>query len=57
MKTLLRNSLAVLVAVCFLTANAHALFYTVPEIDPSMGAGALAVMGGVIAMVRGRRRK
>jgi hypothetical protein len=29
----------------------------VPEIDPAMGAGALALMGGAIMVIRGRVRK
>jgi len=28
-----------------------------PEINPAMGAGALALIGGVVMVIRGRRKK
>jgi hypothetical protein len=31
--------------------------HAVPEIDPAMGAGALALIGGAIMVIRGRSRK
>jgi hypothetical protein len=58
MKALVRSSLAVLAVLILVTARANAQFiYSVPEIDPSLGAGALAVLGGAIAMIQARRRK
>lgn len=57
MKALLRSSLAVLAALVMLTASAHAFMPTGPEIDPSMGPGALALLAGAIVVIRGRRRK
>jgi hypothetical protein len=41
-----------------LVISTHAAFaLSVPEIDPAMGAGALALIGGVIMVIRGRARK
>jgi LPXTG-motif cell wall-anchored protein len=31
--------------------------FVVPEIDPSLGIGGLALLSGVVLMVRGRRRR
>jgi hypothetical protein len=55
MKYSARSLLAVLVATL---VAAHAAFAspTVPEIDPAMGAGALALLGGAIMVIRGRVR-
>jgi hypothetical protein len=55
MKNSARSLLAVLVATL---VAAHAAFAspTVPEIDPAMGAGALALVGGAIMVIRGRSR-
>jgi hypothetical protein len=50
----IRSLLAVIAATLIVT---HAAFATpVPEIDPGMGAGALALLGGVILVIRGRRK-
>jgi LPXTG-motif cell wall-anchored protein len=54
--SLLRNSLAVLIVLLGAFSRAHAMF-NVPEIDPSLGIGGLALLSGVVLMVRGRRRK
>jgi hypothetical protein len=53
MKTI-RTLLAVLAVTLFAT---HASFGAgVPEIDPAMGTGALALLGGVILVIRGRKK-
>jgi len=53
----LRTTLAV-VAVTLIAA--HASFATpppvTPEIDPGLGVGMLAFLGGAIAVVRGRKK-
>jgi hypothetical protein len=47
------------VAVTTMIAS-HALFAvglpTTPEIDPGMGLGALAFLGGAVMVIRGRRK-
>jgi hypothetical protein len=49
-----RSLLAVLAVTVIAT---HASFgYAVPEIDPAMGTGALALLGGVILVIRGRKK-
>jgi hypothetical protein len=55
MKNSVRTFLAVLVVTLFAS---HASFATLaaPEIDPAMGAGALALLGGAIMVIRGRVR-
>jgi hypothetical protein len=54
----LRSSLALLIVLIAAHTQAHAA-YTVsaPEIDPAMATGGLALLGGMILVVRGRRRK
>jgi hypothetical protein len=54
-----RTSLAVLVLLFAAHANAHAAVLSAvgaPEIDPSLSMGGLALLGGVILLVRGRRK-
>jgi len=57
MKIFVRSLLAVLVVTLIST---HALFASFPvpgpEIDPAMGTGALALLGGAIMVIRGRAR-
>jgi hypothetical protein len=58
--SLLRSSLAVLVLLLVTYSHAHAAYLTVsatPEIDPSLSIGGLALLSGVVLMVRGRRRR
>jgi LPXTG-motif cell wall-anchored protein len=59
--SLLRNSLAVITVLLATYSDAHAAYFTVvsqtPEIDPSVAAGGLALLGGAILLVRGRRRR
>jgi hypothetical protein len=55
----LRNLLAVLAVVLIATHTAYAAFPDpggggAPEIDPAMGTGALALLGGAIMVIRGR---
>jgi hypothetical protein len=55
----LRNLLAVLAVVMIATHTAYASFPDpggggAPEIDPAMGTGALALLGGAIMVIRGR---
>ena len=53
---MIRTLLAVL-AVTLIAV--HASFATpvgTPEIDPAMGTGALALLGGAILVIRGRRK-
>jgi len=62
MKTILRTSLAVLAVTFLASASGHAAphhhhpYFSTPEIDPSMASGALALVGGAIVVIRGRRR-
>ena len=52
------TTLAVLaVTLAAASASYGASFFQVPEIDPAMGTGALALLGGAIMVIRGRRRK
>ena len=59
--SLLRNSLAVLTVLLAAYSHAHAAYFSggsqTPEIDPSVAAGGLALLGGAILLVRGRRRR
>jgi hypothetical protein len=61
MKNLVRSFLAVLV-VTLISSHASLAACSVdtcgvaPEIDPAMGAGALALVGGAIMVIRGRAR-
>jgi hypothetical protein len=49
-----RTLLAVLAVTLIAT---HASFASaVPEIDPAMGTGALALLGGAILVIRGRKK-
>jgi hypothetical protein len=49
-----RTLLAVLAVTLIAT---HASFAAVaPEIDPAMGTGALALLGGAIMVIRGRKK-
>ena len=53
-----RTTLAVLWVVLLATAAAHAKCDScvpAPEMDPATGLGALALIGGVAAAIRGRR--
>lgn len=54
MKNSARSLLAVL-AVTFIATHA-AFAFSVPEIDPAMGMGAVALLGGSIMVIRGRSR-
>ena len=54
MKNFLRTGLAVL-AITLAASSCYAA--AVPEIDPSMGAGALALLGGAVMVIRGRRKR
>ncbi len=53
-----RTSLAVLSVafLCAAVANATPAPSTVPEINTEMGAGALALIAGVVTVIRGRRK-
>jgi len=55
MKPFLRTALAV-IAVTLAVSSVSFAANTVPEIDPAMGTGALALLGGAIMVIRGRRR-
>ena len=49
------RSLLAVAAVTLMVS--HAAFATpAPEIDPGMGAGALALVGSAILVIRGRRK-
>jgi LPXTG-motif cell wall-anchored protein len=52
----LRSSLALLIVLLAAHSRAHAAYTGAPEIDPAMATGGLALLGGVILVVRGRRR-
>jgi len=54
MKTL-RLILAVS-AVTLVAAHSSFAMFVVPEIDPGLGVGALAFLGGAILVIRGRRK-
>jgi LPXTG-motif cell wall-anchored protein len=51
----LRSSLAVLILLLAAYGHAHAGPQT-PEIDTSLSIGGLALLSGVVLLVRGRRR-
>jgi len=57
MKNFICNFLAVL-AVTLIASHVSFARETVdvPEIDPAMGTGALALLGGAIMVIRGRAR-
>ena len=50
----LRTVLAVLAVMAIATHASFAIPTGVPEIDPGMGTGALALLGGVVLVIRGR---
>ena len=50
-----RTLLAVL-AVTLIATHASFAVATAPEIDPAMGTGALALLGGAIMVIRGRKK-
>ena len=54
MKNLMKSSFAVLVFAVTAASACHA--QTIPEIDPAMGTGALALLSGAVMVIRGRRR-
>jgi hypothetical protein len=59
MKNFALNTLAVLALTFGLVAVSHAApvnVQTAPEIDPAMGTAALALMSGVVMVLRGRRK-
>jgi len=49
-----RNILAVLVILMVATHASLAVGSATPEIDPAMGTGVLAFLGGAILVIRGR---
>jgi hypothetical protein len=51
----MKTSFAVLAVTLTASSLCHAA--AVPEIDPSMGAGALVLLGGAIMVIRGRRKR
>jgi hypothetical protein len=55
----MKNSARYLLALLAVTViSTRAAFgFTVPEIDPAMGTGALALIAGAIMVMRGRARK
>lgn len=55
MKSVIRNLSALLVVTLVATRHAFAGAIT-PEIDPAMGAGAIALLAGAIMVIRGRAR-
>jgi hypothetical protein len=52
---ILRTSLAV-VAVTLIATHASFAPVSVPEIEPTMGTGALALLGAAIMVIRGRHK-
>jgi len=56
MKHFFRTALAVIAVTLAVSSVSYAGAAPVPEIDPAMGAGALALLGGAIMVIRGRRR-
>ena len=53
---MMRTLLAVLTVTLIATHASFAVPSTTPEIDPAMGTGALALLGGAILVIRGRRK-
>jgi hypothetical protein len=51
-----RTLLAVLAVTLIATHASFAVPTGVPEIDPAMGTGALALLGGAILVIRGRKK-
>jgi len=56
MKHFLRITLAVIAVTLAVSSVSFAGALPSPEIDPAMGTGALALLGGAIMVIRGRRR-
>jgi len=57
MKSFMKCCFAVLALTLAATTVSSAMPpMSVPEIDPSMGAGALALLGGAVMVIRGRKR-
>jgi hypothetical protein len=56
MKFFMKCSFAVLALTLAATTVSFAAPVSTPEIDPSMGAGALALLGGAVMVIRGRKR-
>lgn len=56
MKSFMKYCFAVLALTLAFSPISHAA-PAAPEIDPSMGAGALALLGGAVMVIRGRRRR
>jgi hypothetical protein len=54
-----RNVMPVLAVVALLIVGAPAALWAapVPEIDPSSGMSALALVAGAVVLIRGMRRK
>ena len=56
MKTMIRAVAAVFAVTLIASSTSFAQPAPVPEVDLGMGASALALLGGVILAVRGRKR-
>ena len=56
MKIFMRSMLSVLLVTLVSYHSAHARIDAVPEIDPAMGMGALALLGAGVMVIRGRRK-
>ena len=56
MKSFTKISIALAMITLAATSTCFAAINPVPEIDPSMGAGALALLGGAVMVLRGRRK-
>jgi hypothetical protein len=57
MKNVLKFSFQVSVVVLFLSASAHAMKLSVPEVDPSLATGGFLFLAGTLAVLRARLRK
>jgi hypothetical protein len=58
MRQIAKAALPVAAVVALLVVGAPSpLWASVPEIDPSSGLSALALIAGAVALIRGRRRK
>jgi hypothetical protein len=53
----MRNFIAVLAVIVIATQVAFAGDPFVPEVNPEMGLGALILLGGAIAVIRGRAKR
>jgi uncharacterized membrane-anchored protein len=56
MKTV-RNLLAILAVIVIATQVSFAAQGFAPEVNPEMGLAALALLGGAIAVIRGRAKR